>query len=64
MQKHFIYKSLTETGGLVVTKQIKIQNNIEHRTLGYSLNDEEAPKRLMYKFKKDIFGKLKEDYGI
>ena len=39
-------------------------DNIEHRTLGYSLNDEEAPKRLMYKFKKDIFGKLKEDYGI
>jgi hypothetical protein len=27
IQKHLIYKSLTETGGLVVTKQIKIQMN-------------------------------------
>jgi hypothetical protein len=39
-------------------------DDIENRTLGYSLNDEEAPKRLMYKFKKDILENLKKDYGI
>lgn len=39
-------------------------DNIEHRTLGYSLNDEEAPERLLYKFKKDLFLQMKEEYRI
>ncbi len=39
-------------------------NNIERRTLGYNLNDDEAPRRIMYKFKKDLFMQLRREYGI
>jgi hypothetical protein len=39
-------------------------NDVEERTLGYRLNDDEAPKRQMYKFKKDIFENLKKNYGF
>jgi len=38
--------------------------NLEERTLGYSLNDDEASQRLMYKFKKDLLMQLKREYGI
>lgn len=39
-------------------------DNLEQRTLGYSLNDEEASERLMYKFKKDLFLQMKNEFGV
>lgn len=44
-------------------KDIFLQN-LEERTLGYSLNDDEASQRLMYKFKKDLLMQLKREYGF
>lgn len=38
--------------------------NLEERTLGYRLNENEAPRRLMYKFKKDLFLQLKREHGM
>lgn len=38
--------------------------DVEQSTLGYQLNDDEAPRRLMYKFKKDLFMQLRREYGV
>jgi len=38
--------------------------NLEERTLGYSLNDDEASQRLLYKFRKDLLMQLREEYGV
>ena len=38
--------------------------NLEERTLGYRLNEDEASQRLMYKFKKDLLMQLRKEYGI
>lgn len=38
--------------------------DVEQSTLGYQLNDDEAPRRLMYKFKKDLLMQLRREYGI
>lgn len=38
--------------------------NLEERTLGYKLNEDEASQRLMYKFKKDLLMQLRREYGI
>jgi len=38
--------------------------DLELRTLGYELNETEASRRLMYKFKKDLFDQLKREYGM
>lgn len=39
-------------------------NNIEQCTLGFNLNDGEASRRIMYKFKHDLFMQLRQEYGI
>lgn len=39
-------------------------DNLEERTLGYRLNEEEASRRLRYKFQKDLLAQLKREYGI
>ena len=39
-------------------------DDIEMRTLGYQPNDDEAPRRLMYKFNKDLLGQMKDEYGV
>lgn len=39
-------------------------HDMEERTLGYKLNENEAPKRLMYKFRKDLFEQMKREYGM
>jgi len=38
--------------------------DIEERTLGYRLDENEASQRLMYKFKKDLLAQLRREYGI
>ena len=38
--------------------------DVEERTLGYRLNDDEASQRPMYKFKKDLMMQLRREYGF
>ena len=38
--------------------------DIEQRTLGYQLNDDEAQRRQWYKFRKDVFMQLRREHGI
>ena len=39
-------------------------DDLELSTLGYELNENEAAKRLMYKFRKDLFEQMKREYGM
>lgn len=70
LQVKDVYRNFTKATGSMKKFLMRLGlnqyfiNNLEQRTLGYNLNDDETPRRQWYKFRKDLFLQLRREHDI